>query len=213
MLRNPLDANPNRTTIKIRLARLFSDIFSPPSAFAIFGFIIAWSKMPFWRGTLHAVIFGSLSSLLPLGYILVRMKKGEINDIHLGTADDRKIPYILGVIGAVIAYGVLRMMGTSAYFLNYTLINIIGLALLGIINNRWLISAHTSTITAITTYSGFAFSLNVALALTPLVLLTIIIRYYLKRHTINELAWGVLIGVSSVLILFVFGLFDGFKAG
>jgi len=213
MIRKPLDIKNKRSTFKIKAARLYSDVFSPPSAFAIFGFIIAWSKMPFWQGSLHAVIFGTLSSLLPLGYIIVLLKKGVINDIHLSNAKDRKIPYLLGVLGAVIALILLRIMGTSGIFQNYILTNIIGLALLGIINSRWLISAHTSTITAITTFSGFAFSFPVALALSPLVLLTIFIRYYLKRHTLKELVSGVLVGSGSVLVLALLGMFDGLKIG
>jgi hypothetical protein len=209
MIRKPLDANPTNVSIKIRAARLFSDIFSPPSAFAMFGFITAWSTMSFWRGSVHAIIFGSLSSLLPLGYILLQMKRGVIDDIHLGNSEDRKIPYIIGVLGAVIAYFVLRMMETSGIFLNYILINIIGLISLWGINSRWLISAHTSTITAIVTFSGIAISPQVGLALSPLVILTITIRYYLKRHTVLELASGFFVGVISVLLLVIFGLFDG----
>ncbi len=213
MIRKPLDTNPSRSTKRIRVARLYSDIFSPPSAFAMFGFITAWSTMSFWRGSLHAAIFGSLSSLLPLGFIIFQMKQGVIDDIHLGNAEDRKIPYIIGVLGAVIAYFVLSWMDTSRIFLNYILINIIGLISLGIINSRWLISAHTSTITAITTFSGFAFSPQVALGLSPLIIITIIIRYYLKRHTIKELISGFLVGLGSVLVLVALGLFNGFTPG
>lgn len=209
----PLDSNPGRTNIKIRAARLYSDAFSPPSAFAIFGFIIAWSELPFWRGSLHAVIFGSLSSLLPLGYILLLLKRGVISDIHLSNSKDRKVPYILGVLGATLAYVVLRAMGSSIIFLNYIITNIIGLASLAIINSRWLISAHTSTISAITTFAGFAFTFSVALALSPLVILTAIIRFYLKRHTIGELISGAIIGIGSVLVLALLGMFDGIHPG
>lgn len=208
MIRIPLDSNNNHSSIKIKTARLYSDIFSPPSAYAIFAFILALSIMPFWQGFSHAVIFGSLSSLLPLGYIVLLMKKGIINDIHLSNSKDRKIPYILGVLGAVIAYILLRAIGTPVLFQNYVLTNIIGLVLLGIINSRWLISAHTSTITAIITFSGFAFSFPIAAILSPIILLTILIRYYLKRHTIFELVSGVLVGSGSVLLLAFLGMFD-----
>jgi hypothetical protein len=213
MQRNPLDVSTGRTNIKIRAARLYSDVFSPPSAFAIFGFILAWSELSFWRGTLHAVIFGSLSSLLPLGYILILLNRGVINDIHLSNMKDRKNPYILGILGAILAYIILSWMGTSILFLNYILTNIIGLALLAIINSRWLISAHTSTISAITTFAGFAFPLPVVFAISPLVILTPIIRYYLKRHTLGELISGALVGIGSVLVLVLFGFFDGYYSG
>lgn len=213
MQRKPLDISTGGTNIKIRAARLYSDVFSPPSASAIFGFILAWSELSFWPGTLHAVIFGSLSSLLPLGYILILLKRGVINDIHLSNAKDRKTPYIIGIFGAILAYVILRWMGTSILFLNYILTNIIGLGFLAMINSRWLISAHTSTISAITTFAGFAFPLPIVIAISPLVILTAIIRFYLKRHTLGELLSGALVGIGSVLVLFLFGFFDSFYSG
>ena len=89
MIRKPLDIKPGKKSIKIRAARLYSDLLSPPSAFAIFAFIIAWEKLPFWKGMLHASIFGMLTSLMPLGYILFQLKRGELSDIHISNPDER----------------------------------------------------------------------------------------------------------------------------
>jgi len=213
MIRKPLDLNSNKKTLKIRAARLYSDIFSPPSAFAIFGFIVAWSDMPFWKGSLHAAIFGLLTSLMPIVYILSLLKRGLISDIHLSSPDERRIPYLLGVIGASLAYGVLRSLGSSDLFLDFILTNIIGLGALAVINSRWLISAHTSSITVITAFAGFAFSPKTALALFPLIVITCYIRHYLKRHTIGELISGVILGLTVVLGLVALGLFRDYHFG
>ena len=199
MNRKPLDLKPAGENLKIRAARLYSDIFSPPSVYAIFAFIIAWSDLPFWKGSLHAAIFGTLTSLLPLVYIILQLKRGKVSDIHLSKPSERNIPYILSILGAGIAFLGLRTIGSSELFLNFTLIIIIGLSALTIISIRWLISAHTASVTAVTVVAGYVFNGTTALVLSPLILTTFFVRYYLKRHTFGELISGVILGVFVVL--------------
>jgi len=199
MIRKPLDSDPGRKSLKIRAARLYSDLLSPPSAFAIFAFIIAWSELPFWEGSLHAAIFGILTSLMPLAYILWLLKQGLLTDIHISSPAERRIPYFLGVLGAVIAYFVMKALGSSDLFLDFILTNIIGLGSLTIINMRWLISAHTASITTIALFAGHAFSISTALLISPLIITTINIRHYLKRHSMGELVSGAVVGMAVVI--------------
>ena len=209
MNREPLDITPDGNNLGIRIARLYSDFFSPPSVYAIFAFILAWSEFPFWKGTLHAAIFGILTSLSPLVYLIIQIKRGKLDDIHISTSGERKVPYILGVMGAISAYAVLRLVGSSTLFLTFIITVIIGLIALGIINTWWLISAHSASIAAVTAFAGFAFGGTVAVALSPLIFSTVSIRYYLKRHTVEELISGVLLGIIVVLGLAALGLFKG----
>jgi hypothetical protein len=206
MIRTPLDSKPGRKSLKVRLARLYSDVFSPPSAYAIFAFILAWSLLPFWEGSLHAAIFGILISLLPLVYILVLLKRGQLSDIHISSPVERRIPYILSIMGAALAYNILKSIGSPELFLDFILTNIFGLGSLAIINARWLISAHTTSITALVFFAGFAFNLKIALLLSPLILATIVVRHYLKRHNYTELVSGVLVGMAVVLIMAILGI-------
>ena len=206
MVRKPLDSHPGRKSLKVRAARLYSDLLSPPSAFAIFAFILAWSELPFWKGSLHAAIFGILTSLMPLIYILVLLKRGRLSDIHISSPAERRIPYILGILGAILAYFALRALGSSELFLDYILANIVGLGSLAIINARWLISAHTASITTLTFFAGYAYNLTIALMLSPLILITIFVRHYLQRHNITELIAGVLVGMMVIWALASLGI-------
>jgi len=198
MNRKPLDLNPGGENLKIRVARFYSDIFSPPSVYAIFAFIIAWSVLPFWKGSLHAAIFGILTSLLPLVYIIFQLKQGKVSDIHLSNPTERNIPYILSILGAGIAYLGLRAIGSSELFLDFILVIIIGLCALTIISIRWLISAHTASITAVTMVAFCIFNGTTAILLSPLIVSTFYVRHYLKRHTSGELISGVILGVVVV---------------
>ena len=206
MIRQPKDAIPAGQSKGVRAARIFSNIISPPSVYASFAFILAWIEMPFWRGTLQAAIFGVLTSLMPILYIVYLLKTGKIADIHISNPKERHIPYILGILGAAVAFFIIRAMGTSPLFLDFILTNIIGLSTLAIINIRWLISAHVSSITTIAVFSGFAFNLLAGLAIAPIVALTFFVRYYLKRHTLGELISGLIMGASLVFVLAGLGI-------
>jgi hypothetical protein len=206
MIRKPLDSNPGRKSLKVRAARLYSDLFSPPSAFAIFAFILAWSELPFWKGSFHAAIFGILTSLMPLVYILALLKRGKLSDIHISSPTERRIPYILGILGAILAYFTLRALGSTELFLDFILTNIIGLGSLAIINARWLISAHTASITTLTFFAGYAFNMTLVLILSPLIITTILVRLYLQRHNITELIAGVLVGITVIWTLASIGI-------
>jgi membrane-associated phospholipid phosphatase len=208
MRRKPLDINPGAQNIKIRAARLYSDVFSPPSLYAIFAFIIAWSVLPFWKGSLQAAIFGMLTSLMPLIYILIQIKHGKIKDLHISSPEERAVPYILGVVGAFLAYVVLRISGSPSLFLDFILTVIVGLGCLALINSRWLISAHTASITAVITFAGIYLNAKAAVLFSPLILVTVAARYYLKRHTYAELIAGALLGFTVVLSLTALGFFE-----
>jgi hypothetical protein len=207
MIRQPKDAYPNGQSKGVRAARIFSNVVSPPSVYAFFAFVLAWTEMPFWRGSIHAAIFGLLTSLMPILYLVYLLRTEKIEDIHISNPGERHIPYILGILGAAAAYFIIRAMGSSQLFLNFILTNIVGLSALALINIRWLISAHVSSITMIAVFSGFAYSLITGLAIAPIVALTFFVRYYLKRHTIGELISGLILGIFLVTILAFIGFF------
>jgi len=208
MRRNPLDANPHNSSPAVRVARIYSNVFSPPSMFALCGFIIAWSELPFWTGSFHAAIFGFLSSLVPILYIAYLLKTGRIDDLHISKKSDRRIPYIIGIAGAIAAFFTLQALDSSSLLLTFILTNIVAITLLAIINSRWLISAHTSSITTITFFLGFAFSPVVGLAMIPLVFITFYVRFFLKRHTIPEMISGMALGIVIVFCLAALGAFN-----
>ena len=64
-----------------------------------------------------------------------------------------------------------------------------------------------ATMLEITIFAGFAFHPFTALILAPLILCTIFIRYYLKRHTLGELISGSLVGTLVVLGMAALGFF------
>jgi hypothetical protein len=148
-----------------------------------------------------AVLYGLLVSLLPLGIVLYMLKTGRISDLHIHNRDERHIPYLITFVGTVIAFIVTHVFGGSQLLRSLLVCNIVGLAFLGFINVRWLISNHTASIMLAAVFSGFVFGRTASVALTPVVGLTFLARLVLRRHTIAQLVAGLLVGAAPVLVL------------
>jgi len=154
MIRQPIDIPLFGQSKGVRASRIFSNIVSPPSVYAVIAFVLAWTEMPFWRGSIIVAIFGLLISLLPILYLISLLKTGKTEDIHVSNPKERLTPYILGILGAGVTFFLVRELGSSQLFLNFILINFVSLCALALINIRWLISAHVSSITTIAVFSA-----------------------------------------------------------
>jgi general stress protein CsbA len=169
--------------------------------------VIALVELPSWKGGLQAAVFGTLASLLPLLYIISQMQRGKISDLHVSDPRQRQIPYLLGVLGAGGAYLILWAWGSSPRLLTFVLSDVLALASLGLLNNFFLISAHMTGITLVVLFAGITFGPAVGMGLSPFIVMTFFIRYYLRRHTVVELVAGVLAGGLIFVSLFLFGAF------
>jgi hypothetical protein len=197
----PLDLDPKSANRKVRVARAYSNIISPPVVSAAMGFSVAWVGWPFWQGLVWAAIYGVMTSLLPMGVVLYMLKKGLISDLHISNRRERHIPYIVGVICSVVAVAIVTRFGGSQLMRSLAVCNAIGLAALGSINAGWQISNHTASIMAATIFLGLVFGTAVSFALLPLVGMTFVARWWLRRHTVAQLIAGMLVGAAPILVL------------
>ena len=184
-----------------RLARVYSNLCSPPLVSAVLGFVIAWAELPFWPGFVWGATFGSLISLVPVLVVVYLLKTGRVSDLHMRHQHERHLPYLISFAGAVLALLVTLAVDGSPLLRGLALCNVVGLGALGIINVYWLISNHSATIMMAAAFVGTAFGTLAGLTLTPLVALTIWARLSLRRHTPAQLIAGLLVGAAPVLIL------------
>ena len=201
----PLDLDPKAATRKIRVARLYSNIVSPPAIFAVLGFAVAWVDTPFWQGLAWAVVYGVLICLIPMAVVVTMLKTGRISDLHISNRRERHIPYLTTTIGAMILLIIIDVFGGSRLMRFLVVSNIISLAALGLINAAWQISNHTASITGAAVFLGYVFGTAMSVALLPLVGLTFTARLWLRRHTVGQLIAGMFVGAAPVLVLANFG--------
>ena len=97
------DHSPESTVGWVRVARIFSNVISPPVIFASLGLALSWKELPFLEGLIWAAIYGFWVSLAPILLVVYLLKTGRISDLHMNTSRERRLPYLASVVGAAIA--------------------------------------------------------------------------------------------------------------
>lgn len=204
----PLDQLEINRTGKIKLARLFSNIVSPPVIFAVVGLVLSLQELPLPNALFWAAISGFIISLLPILFVIWLLKTGRIVELHMSDTRERHLPYLVGVGSGVLLFAIVTVFNGPESLKCLAIFDIFTLSVLGIINSRWLISFHATAITAAFIITGLVFGWGASLFILPLVIAVIFVRLYLKRHSPAQVLAGLIFGVISVLILSnVFGCF------
>lgn len=191
----------------VRLARIFSNIASPPVMFAVLGLALALHVLPPLPALLWAAIYGFFVSLAPILFVLYLLRTGRVVELHMSNTQERHLPYLVAVLGSLVVAALLLLFEGPQLLVCLTLLNLITLFSIGLINLRWLISFHAAAVMAMDTIVALVFGPLAAVALAPLVALVVGVRLYLRRHTVGQVIAGLLIGAGSVLMLRQLGCF------
>lgn len=195
----PRDFHKQDQTGWVKAARLFSDIVSPPVLFAVLGLAFGLKEMPNWLGFAWAAFYGLMISLGPILLVLYLLRMGYIKELHMSHTHERHIPYATAVVLAMVAALVLAWADGPSLLRDLAWLNALNLAALGLINTRYLISIHANAVMATFWLAGLVFSWWVALlAVLPLLVGVVVVRLYLKRHTADQIATGLLLGSFTV---------------
>lgn len=206
--KRPRDHSAASTVGGVRVARIFSNVISPPVIFASLGLALAWKELPFWPGLFWAAVYGFWVSLMPILVVVYMLKTGRISDLHMSQTRERRLPYFVSVLGAVIAYVIIRVFDGPSLLLCLALLSILSLGMLAIITTFWLISIHATSIAAADTIALIVFGPGAALLVLPVVVVVSWVRLYLRRHTPAQVFAGLGLGVVSVLVVALLGCFD-----
>jgi hypothetical protein len=196
----PLDFQDTGRSGLIRLARLLSDVLSPPAAFSAAGLILGWLDRGI-AGFAWGFLYGFLASLLPVLYILYLYRTGRVSDMHVSNPQERQRPYLLGLAITVLAWLIVRAYAGAPLLEGLVLSHIVVNLGLMAWNYYRLISAHVASLTAIALYAALAVGPGAGLLLAPVVALMFYVRLFLKRHTLGELLLGLATGAAAIGLL------------
>jgi len=203
----PLDQQEQNRKGLVRIARLFSNIVSPPVIFAVLGLALSFQALPLTEALIWAAINGFVLSLLPILFVLWLLRTGRIGELHMSNTDERHLPYFVAVVCGVLMYGIVAIFDGPQMLQCLALFDILALSALGIINTRWLISFHATAISAAWAIIGLVFGWTASLLVLPFVIAVIVVRLYLKRHSPAQIIAGLVLGVFSVWCLTWLGCF------
>ncbi len=204
---NPLDQQEHNRKGLVRAGRLFSNIVSPPVIFAFVGLALTLSVLPLPQALAWAAAYGFIISLLPILFVLWLLNTGRISELHMSDTGERHLPYLIAVVCGVIFFAVVQIFDGPQLLSCLAIFNIVTLSALGLINARWLISFHAAAIAAAWMITGLVFSWAASLVVIPFLFAVVVVRLYLKRHTPAQVVAGLVLGISTVLFLTLFGCF------
>lgn len=203
----PKDTHEADRVGMVRLARILSNVISPPVMFAITGLVLGVYERPVWPGLAWGVIFGAFLALLPMLVIAYLLHTGRVTELHMSSTSERHIPYVTAVVAGVAAFAFIAFFDGPVLLRCASILSAAMLGTLGLINTQWLISIHATAAAATWMIFTLIFGWTTGLILLPFMVLICLIRIYLKRHTVPQVLAGVALGLTAVLLMRSFGCF------
>ncbi|MFA6274191.1 MAG: hypothetical protein WC662_03445 [Candidatus Paceibacterota bacterium] len=186
------------------LAKYISAITSPFVVTPIFGlWVIAQYSKSLNDFFLWGITFLILIILCPLIFILYKIKKGEITDLHISLREQRDKPFLFTTITSLLLIIVYKIENAPYVLFCLAFVLFINSLIFYLITKFWKISGHSAV------FCGSVLIVSILInpkALFFLILLPLIIWARTKREKHNFWQGIVAILVVSIVTLLVFNL-------
>jgi len=180
-----------------RMARWISNLLSPPMV-AIAGLVLALRMLEKPKDAWWLLYFMGLTVALPVGYIIWKVRRGEITDFHVRVREQRIRPLSLAVAGG--------MASLTGLWLGHAPIGLMALASMGVmqvaflllVTLKWKISGHGAAVSSLAVFLCGLYGTAAAPALLTIPLVAWA-RLRLRRHTLWQTICGSLAGAAFTL--------------
>ena len=157
----------------------------------------------FSQNRFEAVFFASLFALticiLPIAFIAYMVKTGRISDLHMRHSHERYIPYSIAIIGCLFTKLVYLQFDAHPVLILVALVTLVELSIMLIGTFFSHISLHAMAMTSIISATTIIYGFNKSLVFIPVLLVVILARLVLRRHTVWQIVLGALIGTFTPL--------------
>ena len=196
-----LDAPPP-PRLRRRIARLVTEVLAPAPVAAALLFVISWQSS---SGPEQALVWAGLSilfaSLIPISYVLHRVRQHRLSDRHVVVRRQRPLPLAVAIVSVLIGLAVLSAVGAPR-----TLVALVGAMGVGLIvalavTLFWKMSIHTAVVAGAAVILVLVFGL-VWLLLVPFVALAGWSRVELSDHTPAQVLVGAALGALVAAVMF-----------
>ncbi len=191
----------------VKLARVLSNVISPPTMFAATGLALGIYERGWWPGFGWGAFYAIVTALTPMLTVIYLLRTGRIDDLHMSATHERHLPYLTAAASGAAVYALLTLLSGPALLRCLAVFNVITLSALGLINSRWLISIHATAAAATWLIVTFVFGAVAGLVALPVAVLICLVRLYLRRHTTGQIVAGAALGLTVVLAMRVAGCF------
>lgn len=197
MLAGPAALDETAADTRFRLARILSDVLSPP-VLAVPIMVIGASHADAPHAWRDLLLYASIAVLVPLADLLWRLRRGDIDDVHLPERSDRTRAFAVGISCTASALILLVTLDAAPLLVALATAALVQAMVLGVITIFWQVSVHSAMAASLTTVALFVIGSH-ALTVAPVVPLVGWARLHLDRHTPLQVVIGALVGAGTAL--------------
>ncbi|MCY4144949.1 MAG: hypothetical protein OXE95_00320 [Chloroflexi bacterium] len=181
-------------------AHIVSIIISPPLVWTLWTLAVTVPPASD-RGAalLFAGLFAFSVCILPMCFVAYMVRIGKIGDMHMRQSNERYIPYSIAIGAGALNLLIALYFDASPVIVLVTLVSIIELSIILLGTFFSHISLHAMALSSVVAATAIVYGVGAAFVYVPLLLLVILARLVLKRHTPIQIMQGTVIGLLTPL--------------
>jgi len=185
---------PPRTPVR-RAAKLITDVLSPAALVSVLLLVIPAHAAGLWPGLGWGLLAIAFVSAAPLTYVIVRVRRRTLTDVHIGVREHRRIPFVVGLVTVLAGLVVLVVAGAPRDLIAFVGTVLTLTAVTIAVTGFWKISVHAMV--AMMTAGILAALYGPALWLVlPVVAVIGWARVRLTDHTTAQVLAGAVVGLA-----------------
>ncbi|MGK4579631.1 hypothetical protein [Kitasatospora sp. HPMI-4] len=181
-----------------KTARIITDVLAPANLVIALLLIIGWHSTASWRGVGWGLFAAIFCGVIPLGIILLGVRRGGLTDKHIRIRRQRIVPMAASLLSVVTGVTLLHVLHAPSEMSALVVAMLVGLVTSMAVTVWWQISIHNSVA------GGTVMIL--ALAFGPVLILSAAVaaaigwsRLILKAHTLPQVLAGTALGGVAAL--------------
>ncbi|MCX4780846.1 hypothetical protein [Streptomyces sp. NBC_01264] len=185
-------------TPRQKAARVLTEVLAPGYLVVAQLLLIGWHSTGSWSGLGWGLLAALFCGVVPIGIVLLGVRRGALTDQHIRVRRQRVVPMGLSLVSVIAGITLLRVLGAPADVFALVVAMLVGLLSSLLVTVGWQISIHMSVA------GGTAMVLLLVFgpAVLPAVLIAAAIgwsRWALKAHTAAQLLAGTALGGTAAL--------------
>lgn len=185
-------------TPRQKAARVLTDALAPANLVVGLLLLVGWHSTGSWSGLGWGLLGALFCGVVPIGIVLLGVRRGALTDQHIRIRRQRVVPMGLSLLSVVAGITLLRVLGAPADVLALVVAMLVGLGSSLLVTVGWQISIHMSVACGTVMILLLAFGP----ALLPAALIAAGVgwsRLVLKAHTAAQLLAGSVLGGTAAL--------------
>ncbi|MEU4218206.1 phosphoesterase PA-phosphatase [Actinoplanes sp. NPDC026623] len=192
-----VETPPAERTPLRRAAKAITDVLSPAALVSLLLLLIPVHAAGIWPGLGWGLLAIAFVSAAPLTYVIVRVRRRTLTDVHIGVREHRRIPFVVGLITVLAGLVVLIVFDAPRDLIAFVATVLVLTAATIAVTGFWKISVH-AMVAMMTTGILVVLYGPVLWLLLPVVAVIGWARVRLADHTLAQVLAGAALGLALV---------------